>query len=226
MAIVSFRFADKKSKWSLRDTRFGAFNLLVGHSGVGKTRILHAIQRVFRSGVLRMERGFCGAWSIEMEIAARRYQWNADIQEGAILSESIRVDGKLLVDRDSSCDAFVFNDQSLPRIKNTSSVITVYDTHPLIAPLNAAMVKLVPYDLEDDFGAFGDSHAEIDPQDFEVMDLPLPATKRLWRIQENDKVRFQDIKERFIEIFPTVEDLQVREFAIDGHNGNHTGLSL
>jgi recombinational DNA repair ATPase RecF len=46
MQIKNFKFDDNRRYWCLEETGFDNFNLLVGISGVGKTRILKAIQNV------------------------------------------------------------------------------------------------------------------------------------------------------------------------------------
>ncbi len=46
MKIKSFRFDDHKENWHLKETFFDDFNLLVGVSGVGKTKILQALNLV------------------------------------------------------------------------------------------------------------------------------------------------------------------------------------
>ena len=46
MKITSFSFTDLKTSWTLEETSFDAFNLLVGVSGAGKTKIVEALKRV------------------------------------------------------------------------------------------------------------------------------------------------------------------------------------
>jgi putative ribosome biogenesis GTPase RsgA len=43
MKIKNFRFDDYKENWPLKETFFDDFNLLVGVSGVGKTKILNLV---------------------------------------------------------------------------------------------------------------------------------------------------------------------------------------
>jgi recombinational DNA repair ATPase RecF len=44
--ITRFKFDDHGADWHLEQTAFDSLNLLVGVSGVGKTKILEALQRV------------------------------------------------------------------------------------------------------------------------------------------------------------------------------------
>ena len=46
MLLKTLSYLDKKTGWTLQDLKLDRFNLLVGASGVGKTRILRAIRTI------------------------------------------------------------------------------------------------------------------------------------------------------------------------------------
>lgn len=66
MTIVSFEFKDERRAWRLEKTRFDAFNLLVGLSGVGKTSVLTGLKTVRAIGLSRRARtSLEGEWVLE-----------------------------------------------------------------------------------------------------------------------------------------------------------------
>ena len=46
MKIQSFKFSNNKENWHIEEVKFENLNLLVGGSGVGKTRILRALHLI------------------------------------------------------------------------------------------------------------------------------------------------------------------------------------
>lgn len=77
MAILSFSFEDARLGWSVAPFRLDGFNLLVGPSGVGKTRILDALRAVARKGLGRETSLFQCSWSITLSAGEQVYTWEA-----------------------------------------------------------------------------------------------------------------------------------------------------
>ena len=68
MTIKRLEFTDKFRNWQLTSTEFSDFNLLVGKSGAGKTRILSAFRTLREAGTRNM-RGIVSSGGIILKIA-------------------------------------------------------------------------------------------------------------------------------------------------------------
>lgn len=73
MRLVSFQFKDLDKKWYLENINFTPITLIVGASGVGKTKILKSLFKV-RSFALGEDLENC-EWNLVFDIDDSRYQW-------------------------------------------------------------------------------------------------------------------------------------------------------
>ena len=78
MAITKFQFTDNLRGWTLNEVSFSKFNLLVGVSGVGKTRILRALQSVYRAGISDARHTNGCSWTLELESEGKKFLWKAE----------------------------------------------------------------------------------------------------------------------------------------------------
>ncbi len=172
MAIKSFAFCDSFYEWSLEEVAFSDFNLLVGISGVGKTRILEALETIQKAG-LRSARDANGCkWTLRLTVGEDIYAWSAetlkvskdptimpadaDRESGDrsddspefIFEEIAQFGGDALVRR--STDEFVFQGSPLPKLKRTESAITLLRDEETIKPIRRALRQFMfsePADL-------------------------------------------------------------------------------
>jgi len=77
MPILSFSFEDDRLGWSVAPFKFEGFNLLVGRSGVGKTRILSALHGVTQAALGKDTALFQCHWSISLRAPEGEYIWDA-----------------------------------------------------------------------------------------------------------------------------------------------------
>ncbi|NJL28644.1 MAG: ATP-binding protein [Thermoanaerobaculia bacterium] len=184
MPIVKFAFEDELHGWKLTETSFGPFNLLVGASGVGKTRILKALERV-RLAALEGARFAAGCkWTIEVEAAGSKYVWeartiktndvpkkntslleafaedNSEIERAHFAEEKIWIqDGHQLVTRDAN--RFLLQGKDLPKIKNTESAIGLLGDVKEINPLYEAMYRIYASRTEELGTAPSETESEV-----------------------------------------------------------------
>ncbi|MBF0629082.1 MAG: ATP-binding protein [Magnetococcales bacterium] len=212
MGIVSFEFEKFGIPWRLRKTCFTPFNLLVGPSGVGKTKILKSIQAMFNLATKEEKRRPECSLTLCMEIQNRTYQWEAKSKNGSIQRESISIDKNPFIDRDTNSDYFDFDGKQLPQITESSSVINTYKKNPAIAPLYLAMKSLIT--CETDLAEESENNNEFDAEDIfnaTVFDDDTVLIDKLWIAKEKHPDVFQETQERFIEIFPTIQEIIVEE---------------
>ncbi len=236
MGVRKFRFCDKFRAWELNEMSFSALNLLVGKSGVGKTNILKALHSVRNAGVSGAHCANGCEWMIEIEFEGAQYTWSAetsiapgslfsrdfngesDEEEPAVkrpryLKERILIDGKTVLVKRAE-DEFIFEGASLPKLKNTESAITLLKAEESIAPLDKALRRIV-FSHARGFGL----HA-YDPPNFKKIrqrchsleDLrdagDIPTLVKAFLLQEYYPDEFERIKNDYMDIFDTVEDVK------------------
>ena len=160
MKIQSFKFSNNKENWHIEEVKFESLNLLVGGSGVGKTRILKALNLICDTakGVNRNLDDL--EWSINFSHLGQNYRWelksSSSKKEEIFLnvneSEQTEIIYEKLVryDDDSELEILIrtisdskFNNEKLPKLKRTESAITLLSEENLIIPVLQAFRRLI-----------------------------------------------------------------------------------
>ena len=163
MQINSFEYRDRRRQWQLEETRFDQFNLLVGVSGVGKTKILRSLRQICDVAAGRGDAPGDVEWAIHFRHADLEYRWEGrtEIVKAGVLHESVPAamepggadesseiveerivaDGDLLVDRRG--DIFTFVDQPLPKLKKTDSAIALLENEERVRPIRAGFRRVL-----------------------------------------------------------------------------------
>jgi len=234
MNITDFSFANEFRKWYLEKTSFGALNLLVGMSGVGKTQVLEAIKAVTRAGIRPVTEMVNGcSWTLEVDSEGTHYSWSAGVslvkkgpgfsageEEGdlntPIFIHELIVDGsnRVLVKRQD--EMFEFDGTRLPKLKNTESAINLLRDEELIGPLHRALHRFI-------FSEASESHiySVIDPAAvkrqtgrFETLQAlreaePMPVVVKAYILHQKYPDEYQRIRDEYCDIFPAVTDVTV-----------------
>ncbi len=151
MSITKFSYEEKQSGWKLNEVSFVDFNLLVGKSGVGKTKILDALYFVCRFGT-SVEWGTLNdfSWEIQLEIGIDTYTWKGQKSSArsnlkdangtatrphhvSLTETIIKNQNEVLVSRDQ--DTFIFKGEELPRLTKASSAISLLEAEDSIQPI-------------------------------------------------------------------------------------------
>src|SRR5262249_44809978 len=143
--------------WKLNEIAFDDFNLLVGNSGVGKTRILKAIRKVVNTGALGMSDLVECQWVMEINDEDHRYRWSAkteDFESWAysidpspgnrspeLIRETIWLEDKIIVERAGA--SFSFEGKSLPKLKATESAISLLRDEDSLSPLYRSFSRFI-----------------------------------------------------------------------------------
>ena len=228
ITIKKFQFTDKESGWTLNETEFSHFNLLVGVSGGGKTRVLESIGQLrnlmndLESGASRfrvIDRG-C-KWKIVFQDKNKEIIWSAEtasLQNEAgsfrrkFLAEKIVIDGVEIVDRKE--EDFLFEGNRLPRLSDSESSVILLARESSLYPIRCFLYYLI----HEEHGEFSQSFSETS---FNIYTDSLPKKKsiislnsrpfliKLYNLQEQFPEKYQQIKEDFLAIFNSVEDIKI-----------------
>jgi len=238
MAIRKFQLVDKFRGWTLNEVSFSTFNLLVGISGVGKTRILQSLQSVRQAGLFDASYANGCNWTLELESEGMKFLWEAETslvakvvqlpgsdedaerqsaETPCFIRECIvRDDEVVLVAR--SEDKFLFNGVQLPKLKNTESAITLLRDEESIAPINRTLSRFVfsehlipPFAYMMMYNAHRLSQLR---ERYHTLDAlreatGVPTLLKAYILQEDYPDEFQRIKDDYSEIFAPVSDVRL-----------------
>ncbi|MDD1429811.1 ATP-binding protein [Dolichospermum sp. ST_sed6] len=160
MKIQSFKFSNNKQNWHIEEVKFENLNLLVGGSGVGKTRILKALDLICDVAKGRNRNLDDLEWSINFSHLGQNYRWelkSSSLKDEEIIlnvneSEQTEIVYEKLVryDDDYELEIFLrndsdskFNNKDLPKFKRTESAITLLSEEDLIIPVVEAFGRLI-----------------------------------------------------------------------------------
>lgn len=170
MYIEKFSFHDKTTGWKIEDAQFGNLALLVGISGVGKTRILEAIKMLPR---LARGESFSGVmWRVEFKDKENRsIIWEGEteaVAKGAgsqsapgfvhclvwkeeqrfpFLSESVFVAGNRLVYREN--ETSYFQEVATVKLAKDKSLLYLLKEEETIQPICASLREIHIHSTED-----------------------------------------------------------------------------
>lgn len=222
VGIVSFSFEDRRQGWRLEKVEFDDVTLLVGASGVGKTRILTAL-RLVKAVAL----GKCDAasfpkdctWELEVdsEPDGQRVLWSVETGQprlAYIESETISVGGEVVLAR-----------ARFPEMMQAAaSLITLFGGSPPLSVVRTALSGIVDTVAvtaggralmwETELDQLADAHGRWRPAGSEQQ---MPVWLLGYRLQERHPSVFSGLIGQFRGVFPSVEDVQVR--MASGTNG-------
>jgi predicted ATPase len=218
----------------LEELLFNKLTLLVGASGVGKTQILRALM-----GLKQITNGSSingVAWLIEFEtLAKQKYIWQGEFEnkgvsifieeeddeedkknKAKIVFEKLYLDGNLIVERTN--EQILFNKQPTIKLSQQESVLSLLKEEDLVKPAHDELKKLHFADHSNSaIAGRGFSFSFLNAstltkkyktlQKIQESDLETPL--KLFFLSKVEKKTFELIKQRFIDIFPQVEDIKI-----------------
>lgn len=231
MRIVNLSYYDKALKWILEEASFRTLTLLVGASGVGKTQILNSILRLKDVADGQSISGI--NWSINFHtLNDMEYSWSGEFEDKgdvdfsdeydeeikrnkpSIIFEKIVLNNKLIVNRDKQ--KLLFNEEKTVKLPQQQSAIYLLKEEDLIKPAFDGFKKVISSDQSD---------SQREPFKLRIVESQklLKSLTTIDKIQESkEDIRvklylacknvpstFEKIKERYIDIFPQIEDIKV-----------------
>jgi predicted ATPase len=233
MKIQSFKFSNNKENWHIEEVKFEELNLLVGGSGVGKTRILKALELICDVAIGRNRNLDDLEWSINFSHLMRNYRWelkssstkkeeislnvNESKQTEIVYEKLVRYDDdselEILFRNDSDSK---FNNEKLPKLKRTESAITLLSEEDLIIPVGKAFKRLIfNFETRQNFRiAYPSDPSQIPIENDEIQNLKeyfanCPPVVKVFYLQKFFPDIFNEIKEYYIDIFSEVNDVRV-----------------
>jgi energy-coupling factor transporter ATP-binding protein EcfA2 len=248
MKIQKFSFSHNGEHWHIDEVKFDDFNLLVGLSGSGKTRILKALELIFNvasNGGYKLDNV---KWNITFIHLSKKYTWILESRSATkftamefraekenpfpfvlpceiIHEELIRHDSdndvKMIFRHTDGQDSKTQIDgKEVPRFNPTESAITVFSEDSFISTVSQAFKKLVSNEISqkqmtdisaDDFDKLS-SRSITDYFEYQYEKSiwgSISPIKKVLLLQKFEDSIFQDIKDNYIDIFPSVEDIRV-----------------
>ena len=220
MRIKKLSFKNKKTSWNVVDVKFDALTLLVGASGVGKTQILNALDRLSR--IVRGESYNGMEWNVEFTIDSIPYEWSGsfevvDVEEEMYLTkeflydivwEKLRKGNQIIIERD--VERILYNGQETLKLDNQKSAINLLKQEDAIEPIYNSFTRL--YKLNTESRGINISPLMQDQSKILTIDdiRQLPANNiidKLFLLKKNNLPEFEYICNSFYDIFPSVDEI-------------------
>jgi AAA domain, putative AbiEii toxin, Type IV TA system len=236
MRIEKLSYHNHVTGWQLAPVEFGSVNLLVGVSGVGKTRILEVIRSLkkiafgtpwhneFLSGVewditFSTDPDWNYRWSGKFSIVNNRdytidesgektYSW-IDRNESELESEELYLNDECVAHRKNGI--VKFGSQTMPKLSLHDSVIKIFQSEDKITPIIKGLLLIIDSQTQNSKKWVGSSIPDrigrLSLSDIRNMNCTL--VDRLGLLQINSQEIFNRIKSDFIEIFPQVDNFKI-----------------
>lgn len=240
MHIKKLAFKDTFRKVNISPIEFQDITLLVGVSGVGKTQIIKsilALQDVAEGSAVNGIK-----WDIEFESShGGYYKWEGEFEiikglyehisksendepvkkKPKILYEKLFLNGEQIIQRDEN--NIIFNGLKTVKLSGYESVVSLLKEEELLLPVFRGFKKII---FSSNAKSMEESLYMPGIQYIKELENHYTDLESIKQLDEHFKVKlylisiyfpdlFDYIKDRFIEIFPQVEDLKVAVFETD-----------
>lgn len=240
MKILELEYHDKILDWKLKTSEFSDLNLLVGISGVGKTKILQAILNLKGMALGKSISGL--EWKIKFEIdKGNIYEWEGEteklqIQKGnsffgritrnqnskelikqlpRIIKEKLMIGDESVIDRDES--KILYQQKEIPKLSLHQSIINLLNEDK-IKKAYEGFSKIIFRDISKNLVELSNlipksinSKDKIYKSLINIKNSDINFILKLLLVEKNKLYIFKTIKNKLKEIFPQVEDLVIRE---------------
>ncbi len=243
MRINHFAFTDLATGWQLEEAHFTAADLLVGISGVGKTKIVEAIQRVQRFAVDDKYEPGAMEWRLAFEHEGQEYVWEGATEKGhelgggesRVVRERFAHGNDVVAERDG--DSTYFESKPLPKLTRADTLLTLLGEEAALVPVVEGFHKFLfteiypvlklrfPSGWRAEFQEAlsqqmsSELQSLTEPYILNASALIVSSDRSLlfllWLQQTLDAPMYREVKSRFIDIFPSVEDVRVTWSQID-----------
>lgn len=237
MKIIQFSFENKSSGWRLEKLFLNKLTLLVGASGVGKSQILQVLLMLKEIANGEPVKGI--AWEVEFEtLSKQRCIWQGEFDDTDILLsldmpndsrkpkivfEKVYVNDKLIVDR--TANKILFEGKLFPKLSLEESIIHLLKEEDLKDIFSNFSLIYRSRHLESGKSSDVTSLLARYPTLERIQHSNLSTISKLYLLSKIEPIMFSKIKEQFISIFPTVEDISVAPLSIQEVERRHLPTS-
>ena len=243
MRIQEIQFHDKDSDWQLASTEFFPdLTLLVGVSGVGKTRILRAVSALRDIAEGDDDEFFWGAsWETRFEaVDGSEYCWRGAFEEREssndgnnveddfpvvwtssrktkprpkVLEEFLFKDGQPIVERDNG--VIRLRGEPTPKLSPYESAVNILSEEDEVSSVHNAFKQVLSVDHSESPAHYtpvpGFEHlcTEFDTLE-KIRNCKFSTKTKLGLVHENDLGTFNRIMGRFMDVFPQVQEVDIR----------------
>ncbi len=231
MKLLSIQFINNEEEWEFEKITFFDLTLLVGVSGVGKTQVLRSIYTLKNIANGASANGV--KWELSFQtLTGNKYVWSGEFEnlsakselmpeffeddnektKPKIMFERIMLNEKIIVERRNLI--FEFNGVEMPKLISTESAINILKEEDLIREVYESFKLIILRDHTQKEGVRF-SHLSIAKlknkyKNFEqIKESDLDTFHKLALVHDLSKNIFEEIKERFIEVFPQIEGVKV-----------------
>jgi AAA15 family ATPase/GTPase len=231
MKILKIGYQDREYNWRYDAIEFHSdLTLLVGISGAGKTQIIKSILNLKRIANGVSLNGV--AWLIEFQGKDDViYKWEGEFETKNIgfqfagsesnkenvniVTEKLARNDTIIVER--TRESIWFNGVKIPKLSPTESILHLLKLEDDISLVYQEINKIYfadPDGLDDDYGIPLATMNKIEKSDLstiiEKSDPPFPIKIKLFLAAQKEPELFSKIKENFINIFPEIEDIEIK----------------
>ena len=223
MKFKSISATDKISGWNVENIHFNPMlTLLVGASGVGKTRILNLINVLCQIAQGKSFNGF--AWKVEFEQDSHQYVWEGEFESKkeseeiildmtekkySLVQESLSDNGDVVVSRTK--DKFIYMEREMVKLDSTMSAVQLLKEENSINPIQSGFGQCYSLDVADT-SMQTSPIIDVYKRNFHSIGVIklltfLSPLERFFLLRENKLKEFDLICQKFQDIFPNVEKL-------------------
>ena len=235
--ITRFKFDDHGADWHLEETAFDQLNLLVGVSGVGKTKILEALRRVCGMGSGKSPGKI--EWLIEFEHDERFYQWEGmtGTKPSAKILESISGEEEIVFVREKLTPlgevpvitrdehGIQFRDQVMPPLAEMGSALHILQAEKELQGIRFGFAQVIFSTATNLATVFFDPELN-GPEELKTIPLDhlrlaflinaTPLLLGVYVMQELHFSQFEEMRDEFTDIFDSVQDMRIQLVPLSG----------
>lgn len=238
MKVQKFSFSHHRENWHIDEVSFDDFNLLVGPSGVGKTRILKALETIFSVAQGQGDRELDDfEWTIKFFHLEKFYSWQLKtslVEEKGVWKKEFpqfEINEEKLFEIIHECEQIeIFylsssssklDNKELPKLKRTQSMMILLSEEDSIAPVQQAFKQFILNEVpqnqwvksvfvpNDDNSESKSNESVLNISEFKNEFLDTPLAAKMFFIQNFYSDFFNKIKENYTNIFPDVKQIRI-----------------
>lgn len=233
MRIKTLSYKNKASGWDLKTTSFDQLTLLVGASGVGKTRILKSIldlKKIARGSAMNGVK-----WNVEfISTLNNTFSWEGEFESKGFSAENIFdpddddekekprierekvfVNNEIIIDRDS--DGILFNGVRTVKLSQNESVLSLLKEEEQIKEAYKEFDRVIfdnnagnppsirRFAFDEDIEEKLERYTSIES----IRDANEDIKLKLYFSYKNQRAAFESIAQAFVDVFPYVEEVKV-----------------